>query len=150
MDVGQDSDSYHSNVDFTVQLPTLVKISGLDDMVLTERGNNRYRQEEPFCVFVSGGGDYRIRASGGPGASDPFSLTNSSNTIDYRVRLENASNRLETVSPGNWLNAGNGSNSINCNGETNNKVRIVVLDQWVANKPAGVYSGTLYLTVEPT
>ncbi|GAA4651371.1 hypothetical protein GCM10023116_36550 [Kistimonas scapharcae] len=42
-----------------------------------------------------------------------------------------------------------GGSSLDCNGGTNTKVRIVVLDGWIANKPAGVYTGTLYLTVEP-
>ncbi|WP_211826144.1 hypothetical protein [Kistimonas asteriae] len=151
VDIGQDSAGYHGNVNFTVRLPRLIKISGLDDMVLTERNanNNRYRQEEPFCVFVTGGGDYRIRASGGPGQNDPFRLTQPGDAIQYRVRLSSNGNNNITVDPGDWVNANNGSSSLNCNGGTNTKVRIVVLDSWIANKPAGVYVGTLYLTVEP-
>lgn len=148
VDIGQESTPYHSDVNFTVNLPTLVKISGLDDMLLTGRGNNRYRQEEPFCVFVSGGGDYRIKASGGAETNAPFLLFNGSNTIPYRVRLSSNGANLNTVDPGEWLNATDSSSSLNCNGGNNTKVRIVVLDSWVNGKPAGVYKGTLYLTVE--
>ena len=56
VDIGQGDTGYHSDVDFSVSLPELVKISGLDDMLLTQRnGNNdRYRQDEEFCVFVRG------------------------------------------------------------------------------------------------
>ncbi|WBA80956.1 hypothetical protein [Endozoicomonas sp. GU-1] len=148
VDIGQGPTGYHSDVNFTVNLPTLVKISGLDDMVLTGRGNNRYRQEEPFCVFVSGGGDYRIKASGGAEANAPFLLSNGSNTIPYRVRLSRNGSNLNTVNPGVWLDATGSSSSLNCNGGNNTKVRIVVQDNSVNGKPAGVYKGTLYLTVE--
>ncbi|MGI2026930.1 hypothetical protein [Endozoicomonas acroporae] len=149
VDIGQDSASYHSDVNFTVNLPTLVKISGLDDMVLTRRGNNRYRQDEPFCVFVSGGADYRIKASGGAEANAPFLLSNGSNTIPYRVRLSSDGSKLNSIDPGKWLEATNSSTSLNCSDGNNTKVRVVVLDKWINGKPAGVYKGTLYLTVEP-
>ncbi|WP_419832911.1 hypothetical protein [Endozoicomonas atrinae] len=150
VDIGQDSAGYHSDVNFTVNLPTLVKIIGLDDMVLTGRGNNRCRQEEPFCVFVSGGGDYRIKASGGAGSTKPFLLSNSSDSTPYRVCLSSNGSNLNTIDPGEWLDATNSSTSLSCNGGTNIKVRIVVLDSWINGKPAGVYKGTLYLTVEPS
>ena len=151
VDIGRGNTGYHDSVDFTVRLPSLVKISDLDDMQLTQRNTNDdgYAQEEPFCVFVSGGGSYRIRASGGPGTIDPFNLVNAGSSIDYGVSLSSDGTNTIPVNPGDWVDATNGSSSLNCNGGTNSKVRIVVLDGWTAGKAAGDYSGTLYLTVEP-
>lgn len=151
VDVGQELEGYHDEVHFTVHLPRMVRISGLQDVVLSDRGPNddRYQQSVPFCVFVSGGGDYRIRASGGPGPSDSFSLKQAGNFIKYRVRLSSNGTNNVTVAPGRWLDAHNGSSSVDCNGGTNTQLLIVMLDSWAATKPAGIYVGTLYLTVEP-
>ncbi|WP_299734828.1 hypothetical protein [uncultured Endozoicomonas sp.] len=153
VDMGSANSLYHADVNFTVNLPRLVRISGLDDMNLTERGrgqyNDRFRQEEQFCVFVSGGGNYRIRASGGTASTTPFLLDNGVDTVPYRVRLSSDGANNLTVDPGQWITAENGSTSLDCNGSTNAKLRIVLLDEWLQDKPAGVYKGTLYLTVEP-
>ena len=151
VDVGQELEGYHDEVHFTVHLPRMVRISGLQDVVLSDRGpkDDRYRQSVPFCVFVSGGGGYRIRASGGPGPSDSFSLKQAGNFIKYRVRLSSNGTNSVTVTPGQWLHAHNGSNSMDCHGGTNTQLLIVVEDRWAVNKPPGIYVGTLYLAVEP-
>ena len=151
VDVGQEQEGYHEEVEFAVHLPRMIRISGLQDVVLSDRGpkDDRYRQSVPFCVFVSGGGGYRIRASGGPDPSDSFSLKQAGNFIKYRVRLSSNGTNSVTVTPGQWLHARNGSNSIDCHGHPNTQLLIVVEDRWAVNKPPGIYVGTLYLAVEP-
>ncbi|MGO0305602.1 hypothetical protein ACTL6P_03165 [Endozoicomonas acroporae] len=54
VDIGQGSASYHSDVNFTVNLPTLVKISGLDDMVLTRRAIIAIARMSPFACLCQG------------------------------------------------------------------------------------------------
>ncbi|MRI31745.1 hypothetical protein EOPP23_01880 [Endozoicomonas sp. OPT23] len=150
MDMGQGSNLYHSRIPFQITLPDLYKISGLDDIVLTEKVPNRsfYRKDERFCVFVWGGGSYTIRANGGTG--NQFLLSNGSDTINYMVRLSKAADgsSLETVSVDQAVTSTAGSNSLSCNGQNNARVRIRINDSELAGKSAGVYSGTLSLTVE--
>ena len=152
-DVGLDGSSYHSRLSLDINIPELVKVSGLDDMQLTGRGNGRYRQDEEFCAFVTGGGSYRIRASGGPAINDPFLLSNGSETVPYQVRLsDNGTNLVAPVNPGQTITASNGSAFLNCENltsRTNTRLRVIVLDSSLPDQPTGSYKGTLYLTIEP-
>ncbi|WP_281647247.1 hypothetical protein [Parendozoicomonas sp. Alg238-R29] len=151
-------DTYFSSrtftpVNFAIMLPELTKISRLDDMSVTQRNadDDGYAQDERFCVFVWGGGDYNISASGGVGTNDPFLLRNGSQSLAYDVQLSTRANgnRLQPVSPGQALTASGGSSLLSCGNSDNARARVEISDSVTAGKPAGTYSGTLYLTVEP-
>ncbi len=148
-DIGGVDYGFSEQVRFNITLPTLVKISALDNMTLAQRNSadTGYEQEEPFCVFVWGGGDYQISASGGPGVNDPFQLSlagNPATTVPYGVRFSETGNTNFRPLP---ATAG-GNNQLDCGGVDNARVQVQLQDSDVANKPAGVYRGTLYLTVE--
>ncbi|WP_067516282.1 hypothetical protein [Endozoicomonas ascidiicola] len=124
-----------------------IKIGGLDDMELTQRAKDRYKQDEPFCVFVTDAGKYKLKASGGFAEHAEFLLTNGDHSIPYIPRL--VVNKLsERLKPGIWSNEHQGSKSINCDSTSNAKMQIVLHDSAVENKPPGNYIGTLFITVE--
>ncbi len=150
MDMGQGSSVYHSRIPFKITLPNLVKISGLEDIALTEKvpGKSYYRKDNRFCVFVWGGGSYTIKANGNSG--DRFLLSNGTDTVAYIVRLSRtASGRsLKTVFVDQTITSSAGSSAVDCNGQDNARIRIRINERELTGKSAGIYSGTLSLTVE--
>ena len=152
MDMGQGSTLYHSAVNFNITLPSLTKISGLDDMFISElnRPNNRnfLRNDETFCVFVWGAGDYAISADSDTGSD--FFLNNGTDTIKYIVRLsqQDSGLGLTTVAPNQQVVSTGGSSSINCNNTSNARVRIRINDSEMVGKSTGAYTSRLTLTVQ--
>lgn len=131
----------------SVKPHALIKISALDDMVLKERDKNRYKQDEPFCVFVTDAGLYKLKASGGTASNSPFLLNNGKDTLPYTPSLV-TNNRSTPLTPGIWANNLQGSSSVDCHQNSNAKIQIVLKDSESAQKPPGIYTGTLFLTVE--
>ncbi|WP_067584250.1 hypothetical protein [Endozoicomonas ascidiicola] len=125
-----------------------IRISGLKDMVLTKRSSTGYEQDESFCVFVTDGGHYKLQASGGSASTSPFLLHNQTASISYTPQIDNHGS-YTALSPGGWVTNFQGSQSLNCNNSTNAKVRVSIKESDAKRQPAGVYSGTLVLTVAP-
>lgn len=152
MDMGQGSGTYHSRVNFEVRLPKLAKISRLNDVVVETRNNNNnaYVEDEGFCVFVWGGGNYTVSAEGSNDAGTRFRLMNNSNAINYTLRLRQTGRNWRTVRPNQSITLGGGHPQLNCNNTDNADIRIRVRDSDINNKPSGVYRDTLTLTVAPT
>ena len=152
MDLGRGNNAYHSAVNFEIRLPKLAKISRLDDVVVETRNNNNnaYVEDEGFCVFVWGGGNYTVSAEGSNDSGTRFRLMNSSNAINYSVRLRQTGRNWRTVRPNQSITLGGGHPQLNCNNTDNADIRIRVRDSDINNSPSGVYRDTLTLTVAPT
>jgi hypothetical protein len=151
IDAYQAGTPYHTTIrSFVVEIPELVQITQLDDIDLGHYdGANDKVAEESICIFRNGGGDYRLRASGGNGSNDPFILNNGVNTLPYEVAVREGSQPFVQRNPGQSLNNLSGSRYKNCNGSTNADVRITVRNTAMQAATPGSYNGVLYLTAEP-
>ena len=144
--------------DVIVEIPTMVKVSGLSDIVLTEKSkieprgkySARYLAEQHFCIYSSSGA-YSISAVGsnrGP-MQDAFYLSNGVNKVRYGLRLATDNRHYSRLRPGQAMDGNNASLVHDCSGTSNIKLKIVVLDSWLSGKPAGTYSDIVYLHVMP-
>ncbi len=144
--------------DIIVEIQTMVKVSGLSDIVLTEKNkieprgkySARYLAEQHFCIYSSSGA-YSISAVGsnlGP-MQDAFYLSNGINKVRYGLRLATDNRHYSRLRPRQVMDGNNASLAPDCSGASNIKLKIVVLDSWLSGKPAGTYSDIVYLHVMP-
>ncbi|ROS01901.1 hypothetical protein EDC56_2350 [Sinobacterium caligoides] len=132
---------------FTLEIPELVQVSGLEDMVLTGGGPTLSASDD-FCVYVTRGSQFAITASSLEGG---FELLDGAASLPYQVYVDDspaggssaASLAYEQRSPG-WQ----GDYSRGCANSGGENMRLRVETTPIAPK-AGVYRGTLLLTVRP-
>lgn len=87
------------DLSFSLEVPPLLRISGLRDMVLTTPD---YRDNASFCVFTSSGIDFVITADSQGGNSD-FRLTDSGGSGDqilYTTQVGSSAGSLVALSEG--------------------------------------------------
>ncbi|WP_299734431.1 hypothetical protein [uncultured Endozoicomonas sp.] len=125
-----------------------IQISGLYDVELTEERKRNFRQDESFCVFVTDAGQYQLTGNGGPADNMPFLLRNGEHTMPYIPRLITSNQRPVRLRPGTPVRNLIGSDSLNCNAGSNALIRVLLKKTEAAQQPPGVYTGTLFLTVE--
>lgn len=140
---------------FTVTLPELVQITGLDDITLTGDFGQNIVTTEAFCLFRNRTGGISLTTTGLNDTGNKFNLisTDLANLISYQVRYSQNGGRLRRARPGRTLASNrtnfSGDNQRNCGSGTNTEVEIRILANDTNGKPAGNYSDTLTILVEP-
>ncbi len=123
-----------------------VKVSKLKDVNLTEYNNSQNSAEElPFCVYVTDGDQYVLRANGSnDDYKNKFNLKNGSDNVVYKMDFSpNNSGWQADIRPGDSL-YGYGSTTESCNSAYNAKLRIYLDDSPAGS---GTYRDTVTLTV---
>lgn len=143
-------------VQFSVQLVagTLVRISGLEDLVIDSDTSGNIDAQQRFCVYASSGARFNVRADSRNG-TDAFVLkgTNSGDTIGYQLRMESLlpPHRPAWLSEGQLSSQGwKGSPQIDCldgNGE-NMQLTVRIPSSELRNPQDNQYTDTVTLTVE--
>lgn len=144
----------------TLDLAALVKVSGLDDVILQNNTSaGGFVASTNFCVYTNNGvGDYGMTISGDGARNTGFSLADGANQVDYSVNY--APSRITTPVPaGTVVDAGveftgtggaNTDGALNCtNGATDDNATlwVKVPDSEIAGAPQGNYVGTLTVLV---
>ena len=128
-----------------------VKISKLKPIILKKSNDSVNRAVKmPFCVYVSDGSEYTLRANGEHDDHyNRYNMTNGSDNVAYKVDFtpQSANTGWKELKPGNNL-TGVGSNDINhtCGGRTNAQFRVHLLTK---PQSTGDYMDTLTVTVAP-
>lgn len=143
---GSDSDTFRIRVD----VPDLVRVSGLDDIALgLYPGAGDLVGADALCVYRNDPSSrYEIEA-GGQGAGRAFELRQGAAVLPFEVDYDDGSGfaRLEA---GRALRAsGADTRSPSCGGLGTGNVRVRVREADLATADAGSYAGTLTLTVAP-
>lgn len=143
---GSDSDTFRIRVD----VPDLVRVSGLDDIALGRYpGAGDLVGADALCVYRNDPSSrYEIEA-GGQGAGQAFELRQGAAVLPFEVDYDDGSGfaRLEA---GRALRAsGADTRSPSCGGLGTGNVRVRVREADLATADAGSYAGTLTLTVAP-
>ncbi|MFK7732409.1 MAG: hypothetical protein AB8B48_12390 [Pseudomonadales bacterium] len=134
---------------YTVTIPELVQISGLDDIDLgVFNGGGDAVGSDQLCIFRNGAADYALRASGGLNATDPFVLNSGGNSVDYSVAFREGSGSFTARTPGQLLNGLSGSPVQNCGGGSNAEIEVRVSQAQMMASPPGTYTGVLYIVAE--
>jgi len=163
-----DTTSSTGTFDVTVNIPKMVRVSGLDDLtfnitpaMLTEPYFSREDQTSTFCVYSNDGADgaYAMTVSGqasglgggrpwalsGPGGQLPFAMWTSDNTGSQfkTFRFPN-----QTV---NYLSNADGNGrrtTLNCGAQGDNAtIKVGVNDSDLIAAQAGTFTGTVTVTV---
>ncbi len=103
---------------------------------------------DQLCVFRNGAADYALRASGGTNSTDPFELSNGTQTIPYSVAFREGSDPFSERTPGQLLTGLSGSPTQYCGGVTNAEVQVTVSQAQLSAAAPGTYSGVLYIVAE--
>lgn len=154
----------------TTNIPKLVKISGLSDIVFNPtaadlaNASATQNQTEKFCVYSNDTSDglYKIKIDGTPGSELntgelKFGLTGPGGVLDLGVWASDKANDAYyagTVAPGveksNFKTTSGGQTrptTLNCGGGTNASLAFKLKNSGILAKTAGAYTGTLTLTV---
>lgn len=133
---------------------TLVRISGMGDFSLGNWvGGSFSPVENSLCIYKSEGTtSYRITPSGS-GSGGAFTLSRGAATLAYRMSFRGSTgSAFEFTAPPNQSNTFSHANqtSTNCGGVDNAYVKIWFNESALLAAPAGSYSGTLTLLLEPS
>jgi len=136
-------------IDLNIVVPNLVQISMLNDVNLGAWSGSNMTAFEQFCTFSSTR-SYRVTASSAHGVGNRFYMENAGTTLRYVVRWYDSNNFSRNLR-NNQASATFSSNAtaVDCGGITNSRVRIRVRNNWAAATPAGTYTDTLTLVIEP-
>lgn len=155
------------SVDVTVNIPEMVRVSGLDDMVmditpaaLTNQFSNNVTVADSFCVYSNDGpdGDYAISVAATPsgGGSGPYSLTGPE-SLNYQIYLgdvQSGGASFQYQFPGNvetFSSAADGlgrRTTLDCSAQGNNAIiRFRVMSADAIAAQAGTYTDTITVTV---
>lgn len=138
----------------TVTVPTLVKITGLANITFgTWSGSGDLNDDEDVCVYTNlAAGTYYITASGS-GAADAFTLASGGDTLAYRVYFndeDGTTGEAElTATTKSAQQTGAHVTSQTCVGGDTGNYHVQIEASELSTVPAGSYSGTLSLLVEP-
>ena len=139
-----------STLNIDLKLPPFLLISGLEDMQLDHTVNSGISKTQDFCVYVSGGKKFEIKAESEVGKRS-FQLSKGTlgNTIRYKVAV-GKDGRLEVLTEGEYTRRSwEGAEELFCDGKGNMKIALTIEESEVIGKPPGTYKDTLYLTVKP-
>ena len=138
------------SIDLTFQVPSLVMLSGLDDVNMGTWAGGTMTSFEFACTF-STTTQYRVTATSTNGAGQWHRLIDGSgNFLRYLVHWRD-SNNLQRRLRHNRQSVVFSSNAtaVDCGGATNTRIRIRVREAWLTAAPPGVYNDTLTLLVQP-
>ncbi|WP_285763944.1 hypothetical protein [Biformimicrobium ophioploci] len=147
------------DLNISLDISQLIRVAGLDDMVLTQQGSV-YSAEDPICVGQTGGiTGFTIVFDGGNygPASERFNLSNGSELIPYTVQftqdLGAAAGDQANVTSGvagatyNTLFAGTDCDPTFDDTNANSKIIVTVDETDVQTVAADTYTDTLVVTV---
>ncbi len=151
--VGLDDEQtqYHDTLEIRIRKKAnrTAKISNLKDVSLTQGSAGNYdARTMSFCVYVSDGGQYLLRANGGhTDHNNEFNLSQGSRRLPYQVDFRSIGKAWQnSIRPGTGV-TGTGSNKENCGGKDNAEVRITLKKQPL---DGGRYQDTVTITVTPS
>ncbi|MCY4329652.1 MAG: hypothetical protein OXC48_06195 [Endozoicomonadaceae bacterium] len=140
----------------TYEVPPLVIITGLRDIVLTREANGRYSSGSAFCIFNT-----QLAASGdtidvyitarGNGSNGAFTMQNNGFSINYTTFVARAGHEGSLRS----FNLQSGVRQelfpirLDCNDGVNANLTVEVSADDAQKAPAGLYTGILTLEVIP-
>ncbi|WP_250459760.1 hypothetical protein [Microbulbifer litoralis] len=131
-----------------------IRISGLQDMVIDASGGGTAEAQQTFCVYTSGGADFRLRGDSRNGSGE-FLLegTSAGDTVGYRVRVQGLQPPRRRVWLGEGEFSGNrwqGHSQRDClgGGDENMQLTIRVPSGELRDPQDRSYTDTLTLTVE--
>lgn len=143
---GSDSDTFRIRVD----VPDLVRVSGLDDIALGQfPGAGDMVGTDSVCVYRNDPSSrYEIEA-GGDGTGRAFELRQGAAVLPFEVDYDDGSG-FAALEAGRTLGAsGADTSSPVCGGLGTGSVRVRVREADLMTADAGGYAGTLTLTVAP-
>lgn len=140
--------------DISLTVPELILISGMADVSFgTWSGSGDLDGNEDVCIYTNkAAGTYVVTATG-DGAANAFTVTDGSNTIAYAVAYNDVSGTTGeaalTTNVQSAQQSGADTSSQSCGGSDNANFHVTVTEANLLAAPAGAYSGTLTLVVEP-
>jgi len=148
---GQLGTTSTGNLNVTLGVPDMVKITDLDDINLGTFSGANMTGADDVCVYHNGAATYNVTISG-TGAGGAFALKDASglNTIPFSVTYGDGSS-VQVATPSVVLtNRQNASTtSVSCNSGTNATLSVNVLAVDAAASPVGTYNETVTLLVAP-
>ena len=149
----------NDDLNVELELPPSILISGLEDRSLTYTDNSDIKDNQDFCVYVSGQEGFKIMAESDAG-NGSFELSNgtAADNIKYEVTVGRVKGggigNSKTLEEGVYATRSSweGASDLFCKEgrEENMRLRLDIKKSDIADKPSGVYKDTLYLTVVPT
>lgn len=139
----------------SVTVPNLIKVTGFADLALGAwSGSGAMDGNDNICVYTNkASGTYRVTATGS-GASNAFTITDGSNLIAYTAAFNDVSGTSgeQPLTSGTALTGQTGANTASqtCGGSNNSNFHVTIAEAALLAAPAGAYSGTLTILVEPT
>lgn len=156
------------SLDVTVNIPKMVRVSGLDDLtinvtpaMLTEPFFSRSDATSLFCVYSNDGADgaYNLTVTAnqsGLGGATPFALTGPGGALPYAIwTSDNTGNQFKNFrfSGGTTSYLANADGlgrptTLDCTDRTENaSIKVGVLDANIIASQAGTYTDTITVTV---
>lgn len=130
---------------------TLIRISGLEDMVLDGSGSGDISAEQTFCVFTTDSAEFNIRGDSlnGDGGFWLRGETINDDVIPYEVSVEHVGNprRPKSLREGRVARKWPGANQENCGGQENMKILVAVNRADMGDPRDARYQDILTLTV---
>ncbi|MDX1803622.1 MAG: hypothetical protein R3292_06040 [Alcanivorax sp.] len=144
--------SSQGSIGITLNVPDMIKLSGLTDLTLANSGTGDYTGSENVCVFRNLTGKYSVTAqslndSAGAGTAGNFVLSDGAgSTVQYGVTWDGSSLSEDTTQTG--LTSTNTSD-VNCSTSTPNvALAVTATAAQVAQATAsGAHTDTLTLTI---
>ena len=129
----------------------MIKISGLEDMVIDGSGSGDITANQTFCVFTTDSAEFNIRGDSLNG-DGTFLLRGQSVTeevIPYSVQVQRLGNtrRPRNLTEGQVARRWPGSNQENCGGQENMQIEIGIDRSDIGNPTDTLYQDVLTLTV---
>ena len=139
----------------SVVVPTLVKISGLEDVLVTTDNSTQrwYRKDMQFCVHVAGATadqrQFAIAFDSKNTSGSAFQLeSGAGNGITYNLRFRTSSEGWRNIfSDGELSQSFTGHIDEDCNFGTNSTIRVRVVRSEADAASSGTYQDTMTLTV---
>jgi hypothetical protein len=138
------------DIDITLTIPNLARISRLDNIVYNWIGGD-VSVSESFCVFSSTR-LYTIQANSANGTGTTFRMTNAGNGqfVPYEVDWTDTGGTADNMDHGVPLaSQATTANSVTCNNGDNTTLTVRMLGTDIASVPAATYTDTLTLVVTP-
>ncbi len=149
-DVMQISGSYSGVLDFQVNMPELVQISRLNDIIIPTGMGNAVATES-FCVFRNGQGNFSVQVSGLNDVSGQLHLKNI-DMLPYQVEIGQSGAFYSLTSGftllGSYTNF-SGSSVRDCGGADNTELRVTLLSQDISAAMPGTYTDALTIMISP-
>ena len=152
-------------LDVTVNIPKMVRVSGLKDMtfnitpaMLTEPYFSREDQTDSFCVYSNDGADgaysMTVTTSHAGDAHHPWGLVGAGGVLPYSMWTSDTTNQFKDYNFGqatSYLTNGDGQGrrtTLNCSDHgTDATLKVGFDDADLLAAQAGAYSGTVTVTV---